>query len=58
MADLDELVDVYSGRLARLIITTNLTPAQFKARYSSRILSRLRAHARWKSLSGGDRRTK
>lgn len=58
MADLDELVDVYSGRLARLIITTNLTPAQFKARYSSRILSRLRAHARWKSLSGGDRRAK
>lgn len=56
LADLDELIDVYAGRFARLIITTNLTPAQFKERYLARILSRLRANARWKSLQGADRR--
>jgi DNA replication protein DnaC len=54
LADLDELIDVYSGRTAQLIITTNLKPDQFKERYKSRIVSRLRAGARWKSLTGGD----
>lgn len=57
MADLDELFDVFSGRKARLVITTNMAPEDFRQRYSERILSRLRQHGRWKSVRDGDRRT-
>lgn len=56
MADLDELFDTYSTRKARLIVTTNIDPTDFKARYSARILSRLRESARWKSSNEADRR--
>jgi DNA replication protein DnaC len=56
LADLDELIDVYAGRFARLIITTNLDLNQFRGRYKARIVSRMRANARWKSLQHGDRR--
>ena len=56
LADLDELIDVYVGRRARLIITTNLTPEKFHKRYGERIASRLRENARWKSISATDMR--
>lgn len=57
MADLDELIDVYSGRYARMVITTNLTPTAFKKRYSARIVSRVRGKARWRSIKSNDMRT-
>ena len=57
MADLDELIDVYSGRYARMVITTNLTPNAFKERYSARIISRARGRARWRSVKSSDMRT-
>lgn len=57
MARLDELVDVIVGRGTPAIITTNLTVAEFRKRYSERIVSRVRGHGRFLAVAGDDRRT-
>lgn len=55
-ADLDELVDHFTGARAMLLITTNLEPDAFRSRYGERIVSRMREYARWKSIKAPDRR--
>lgn len=41
-ADIDELVDRFYAEQARLVITSNLTPASFAERYGERVNDRLR----------------
>lgn len=56
LADLDELIDrVYSDQL-HMVITTNLPPDTFKARYGVRIVDRLRECGKWISVTGESRR--
>lgn len=56
--DLDELVDVFYGDRRPLIITTNCTLAEFKARYGSRITDRVRECGSWFSISSESLRRK
>lgn len=50
--DLDELVDAFYGSRATLIITTNVTHADFSARYGERIVDRLRECGKWFEIRG------
>lgn len=58
LVDLDELIDTFYADIRPLVITTNCTDEQFKARYGARIEDRLRACARWFSIGGGSLRSK
>lgn len=51
LVDLDELVDTYYGNERPLVITTNLTAGEFKARYGARIERRIRECGVWFSAS-------
>lgn len=52
LVDLDELIDTYYGDMRPLMITTNCTGEEFRARYGERIADRLRECGRWISLTG------
>jgi len=56
--DLDELVDAFYGDRRSLIITTNVTHADFKKRYGERITDRLRECGRWFEIRGASLRGK
>jgi DNA replication protein DnaC len=61
LANVDELIDVRYRGYGTTIITTNLTSAQFKARYGLRVMDRLAEVGTWlpatgKSMRGRDRR--
>lgn len=56
--DLDELFDTFYGNRRPLIVTTNLTAAQFKARYGERIADRLRECGTWFGVAGASLRGK
>jgi len=58
LTDLDELVDQFYGDCKRLLITTNLTPAQFRGRYGERVADRLRECGSWFSIASGSLRGK
>ncbi len=58
LANLDELIAHYHANLRGLVITTNLTAAAFKERYSERIVSRIREAGRFVNIAGSDRRSK
>ena len=53
LVDLDELIDTYYGDERPLVITTNLTKDDFKARYGARIERRVRECGKWLSFSKG-----
>ncbi len=57
LANLDELIAHYHANLRGLVITTNLTAAAFKDRYSERIVSRIREAGRFVNIAGSDRRS-
>ena len=42
LVDLDELIDVYYGNRKPILVTTNCTHEDFKARYGARIAGRIR----------------
>lgn len=50
--DLDELIDTFYGDSKPLIITTNCTADDFKARYGVRVVDRVRECGVWFSMSG------
>jgi DNA replication protein DnaC len=50
--DLDELVDVLYGAERLLVITTNLTRDDFRARYGERVVDRLREVGTWITVVG------
>lgn len=57
IADLDELIDFYAESRSVLVVTTNLRPDAFKARYGARIESRLRESPEcWRNVKGPDLR--
>lgn len=56
--DLDELIDTYYGDRKPLIITTNCTPADFKTRYGSRVVDRVRECGSWFSIASESLRRK
>lgn len=58
LVDLDELIDTYYGNRRPLLITTNCTADDFKKRYGSRIVDRLRECGAWFSVSSGSMRRK
>lgn len=58
LVDLDELVDSHYGNRRPLIITTNLDPQAFKARYGERVVDRLRECGTWKSVGSVSLRAK
>lgn len=55
--DLDELVDVFYAERRTLIITTNLTTADFRSRYGERIVDRLKECGSWLTIAGRSLRT-
>ena len=57
-ADLDELVDVYYAEGRTLIVTTNCTAEEFRARYGARVVDRLRECGTWIAIAGGSLRGK
>jgi DNA replication protein DnaC len=52
LVDLDELVDTFYADRRPLIITTNLSAAEFKKRYDRRIEDRIRECAAWLVVDG------
>jgi DNA replication protein DnaC len=55
-SDLDQLIDSYYSRCARLLVTTNLDGEQFRARYGERIADRIAEAGRWVRVTGPSRR--
>jgi len=53
---LDELVDLYTGGHAGLVITTNLDASKFRERYGERVASRIVKFGNWRNIRGEDRR--
>lgn len=51
-ADFDVLVDRFYAERGRLVLTTNLTAAQFRERYGARAHDRLREAGEWLSIVG------
>lgn len=58
LVDLDELVDAFYSDRRRLLITTNCTPTEFKARYGERVADRIREAGTWISVGSGSLRKK
>ena len=58
LVDLDELIDIHYGNRDRMVITTNCTADEFKNRYGSRIVDRLRECGSWLSVGGASMRKK
>lgn len=56
LVDLDELFDVFYGDRRPLLVTTNCTIDEFRARYKSRIVDRLRECGSFFSVDGGSMR--
>lgn len=56
--DLDELIDRFYARKARLIITTNLDAKTFEERYGARVVDRLAEAGVWIPVTGTSRRRK
>ena len=56
VGDLEELIDIFYADRKPLLITTNLAPASFTARYGDRITDRLRQHGRWLGVVGASMR--
>lgn len=58
LVDFDELMDTFYGDKRPLLITTNCTQPDFKQRYGSRVVDRLRECGAWFSVSGASLRRK
>jgi len=58
LVDLDELVDTFYGDKRPLLITTNCTPEDFKARYGQRVVDRIRECGSWCSVNSASLRRK
>lgn len=58
LVDLDELVDTFYGDRRPLLITTNCTDAEFKARYGARIVDRIRECGAFFGIRSGSLRAK
>ncbi len=58
LVDLDELVDTFYGDKRPLLITTNCTSDEFKARYGGRVIDRIRECGSWFSVNGESLRRK
>lgn len=56
--DVDELVDAFYSTERRLIITTNLSFAEFEERYGQRVVDRLAEAGTWIPVTGASRRRK
>lgn len=58
LVGLDALIDHVSGQKRGMVITTNITGAEFAERYGARIISRIRECGGFKTCADGDRRRK
>lgn len=58
LVDFDELIDTFYGDKRPLLITTNCKQDDFKQRYGSRVVDRLRECGAWFSVSGASLRRK
>lgn len=58
LVDFDELIDTYYGDKRPLLITTNCRQDDFKQRYGSRVVDRLRECGAWFSVAGVSLRRK
>ena len=58
VAMLDELVDFHYSHHRLLVITTNCKPDEFRARYGTRIVDRLRESGEWMTITGASLRGK
>lgn len=58
LVDFDELIDTYYGDKRPLLITTNCRQDEFKQRYGSRVVDRLRECGAWFSVAGVSLRRK
>lgn len=58
LVDFDELIDTFYGDKRPLLITTNCRNEDFKSRYGSRVVDRLRECGSWFSVAGASMRRK
>lgn len=56
LVDLDELIDVFHGDRKPLLITTNCTTEEFRARYGGRIADRIREAGAFFAIADGSLR--